>query len=231
MTAKSKRHKVYMGGHLQRRIVTRLAIYWGLYHIVLFHGMFFLRYLTYRNEVLNGEAPVPFVELYGTFAWDNFSLVICAAAVCPLILWDMVLLTHRVAGPLWSLERTLERMAKGEVVHKIKFRNGDLVDGLERAFNAYLASPYAKHADHAAEGALDEDNMQPQSIPVAVAEPVSASARRHGSEDFGNLLADLHDIGQTIAPVKNAETPRRCETHAGIESKVSHSPATHPFCG
>jgi hypothetical protein len=137
---KLRRKKIYLGGMLQTRLVTRLGIYWVLYHVVLWHALFLMRYFEYQQAFFNGEASMTFGELYGSFAWQNRSMAIAAAAFGPFLLWDVIRMTHRVAGPIKRVEGTLLRMASGEKVSAIKFRKGDWVPVLEKAFNEYLKS-------------------------------------------------------------------------------------------
>lgn len=135
---KYKRKKIFVSAMIQGRMLTRLAMYWIFYHVVLWHAMFVCHYMEYRGELLGGSPAVPFGELYASFVLDHYSLVVCALAVSPIVAWDMLRLTHRVAGPLVRLQRSLSEMAQGKVPEKIRLRKGDLLLGLQNAFNDYL---------------------------------------------------------------------------------------------
>jgi hypothetical protein len=207
----SRRQKVFMGGLLQGRIVNRIVMYWCLYHLVLWHGMFFLRYLQYRSEFLHGGAAVPFVELYGNFAWDNRWLVACVGLLTPIVIWDIVRLTHRNAGPLTRLTNTLYLMAEGQQVRQLKFRKGDLVEDLEKAFNAYLASLHAR-----AHGA-----QLPPAQPAAAAGGTTGGGGELNRE-FAPILEDLEDIAKSLSSVSGGKVAER--NSAGAPHR--HQPPT-----
>ncbi|HEX9190666.1 MAG TPA: hypothetical protein VF847_01125 [Candidatus Deferrimicrobiaceae bacterium] len=53
------------------------------------------------------------------------------AALCVYIL-------HRVAGPLYRVERVLEEFRSGAATRPVSFRNGDQAGALAEAFNAWI---------------------------------------------------------------------------------------------
>ena len=55
---------------------------------------------------------LPLGEFHAAFIRQNSSLVLCALFVFPLVAWDMLKLTHRVAGPLYRFRRVLEALVK-----------------------------------------------------------------------------------------------------------------------
>jgi hypothetical protein len=135
---KPARKKIFVSGMIQGRMLGRLATYWVIYHLVLFHSMFLYHYMQYWGETLAGAQSEPFLELYGSFASNHYSIIICAVAVFPIIFWDMMSLTHRVAGPLVRFRTAMNQLAQGETVEKIKLRDGHLLIEFQDAFNAYL---------------------------------------------------------------------------------------------
>jgi len=54
-------------------------------------------------------------------------MILYVLAVFPLILWDMMKVTHRVAGPLVRFGNTLKRLEQGEKVQEVRLRKGDLL--------------------------------------------------------------------------------------------------------
>jgi hypothetical protein len=70
-------------------------------------------------------------------------MVVFSCVFAIVVLWDAVRLTQRIVGPLKRAENVLYAMADGKSVDEIKFRQGDLAKGFERALNAYLSSPHA----------------------------------------------------------------------------------------
>jgi len=136
---KHARKKLFVSRKIQGRMLLKLALYWGVYHLVLWHAMFVYRYLQYRADVLGGATQVPFAELYSTFVTQHYSMILCAVGLFPIIFWDMVKVTHRIAGPLVRFQNKLRDMKNGERPEPIKLRKGDLLVDLQDAFNEYVA--------------------------------------------------------------------------------------------
>jgi hypothetical protein len=201
---KSRRTRIYLGGMLQGTLVKRLAIGWAVYNLLLFHGMFAVAYLEGTRVSADDDVQPTFLQSYESFAWQNRLLIFGACAAGPILVWDVVRCTHRVAGPLVRLENTLLRMAKGETVQEIKFRKGDWLTSLERALNIYLSS---RAAAAATEKAVHE-------VAPAAAEYVQAQAVpdprvvAQGDHDLNDLLRELRDINETLAALNmgHAET-------------------------
>ncbi len=154
---RAARKKTFVNTAIQGRIITRMAVYWVLYHIVLWHGMFLYRYLQYRSDILSGGNAVPFRELYGQFVIDYYPMAICAMIILPAFMLDFVRLTHRIAGPLVRFRHALNDMMAGQTVEKVDLRKGDLLSEFQEAFNEFLdfyngkrkpaaAAPAATHA-------------------------------------------------------------------------------------
>ncbi|MGE3316232.1 MAG: hypothetical protein AB7O26_14035 [Planctomycetaceae bacterium] len=229
-----QRRKYYVSPLIQGRLITRMAGYWCVYHLFLWHAMFLYRVLQYRDAVAAGAPEVPWWNLYTSFVVDNSTMLICAVLVFPLILWDMIHLTHRVAGPLVRFQNTLRRMSEGEDVKEVKLREGDLLDELRDAFNDYLDSlhemkpsdsqpavetvaPVSTAAiEPAAPLAVIGETLMPQPEPERV-EPkaskhlptqreVAVAKQNSDSDDFDAILHDLRDIQSTLSRVK-VESP------------------------
>jgi len=54
-----------------------------------------------------------------------------------LILWGLVI-SHRIAGPEYRLEKELEKIAQGDLSLRIKFRKKDELAGIARGINKVL---------------------------------------------------------------------------------------------
>ncbi|SMP42070.1 hypothetical protein SAMN06265222_101704 [Neorhodopirellula lusitana] len=54
----------------------------------------------------------------------------------PLMVYDMLRITNRVAGPIFAMRRQLEALRGGEDGRALKFRNDDYWDQLAGEFNA-----------------------------------------------------------------------------------------------
>lgn len=132
------RTRFFVNSRVQGQILLRFAAYWVVYHIVLWHTLFLYRYCEYRFELAMGTPPQTFAQLYGTFCRQYYPIVFSALAVLPVLLWDIVKITHRLVGPLIRFQRSLERLTAGERVDPIQLRQGDYLQEFQQQFNAFL---------------------------------------------------------------------------------------------
>jgi len=196
-----QRRKFYINPLMQGRIISRLSMYWCVYHLVLWHAMFLYRYLEYRDAVIKGAPRIPLGDLYWGFAFQNSTMIICAAMVFPLILWDMIYFSHRIAGPLVRFQNSLRRLADGERVPKIELRHGDLLDDLRDAFNDYLDALESRRAEQQV-----AEMIQPRPVPASIgAAGASAASSPNVPEEFATILHDLRDIQSSVGRVKTDE--------------------------
>lgn len=152
------RKKKFVSSRIQGRLMFRFALYWTLYHVVLWHAIFVFRYVEYRLEAQSTGALVPFRELYGTFVLDYYPVVFCAFAALPIVLLDMLYLTHRVAGPLVRFQRALRELSEGKPVKPVKLRRGDLLLEFQDEFNRYLET--LPQQETATADAMSEEEAQ-----------------------------------------------------------------------
>ncbi len=140
VTMSKTRKRIFVNPAIQGGMLKRLACYWFVYHGVLWIALFFYRYAQYRGALLAGAAPQTFSELFGQFTQEHFSLWVCAAAILPIILWDALLFSHRVVGPLVRFQHVLENLTAGSPVAQVRLRDNDLLMDLQDTFNRYLLS-------------------------------------------------------------------------------------------
>jgi len=145
---KFARKKLFVNSLIQGRLIWRAAAYWTIYHIVLWHTLFLFQYFQYRVELVNGGLPMTFGELYGTFCLKYYPIIISAVAILPVLLIDVVRISHHIAGPLVNFQNVFKRMQKGEHVESVTLREGDMLTEFQEAFNAFLVH-YNQQQGHA----------------------------------------------------------------------------------
>lgn len=134
----NRRRAKFVSSLIQGRMLAKLCVYWCVYHFVLWHFMFAYQFLQYRVLVLGGAPAKTFLELYAQFCGQNWTLLMCAVGVFPMIFWDMLKVTHHVAGPLVQFKRALKELSEGKKVDRIVLRRGDMLTDLQDSFNEYL---------------------------------------------------------------------------------------------
>lgn len=166
------RKRLFVNREIQGRLLARTALYWMLYHGVLWMAMFLYRYAEYRGAVQAGAPLRPFADLYGQFVNEHFSMWVCAIAILPIVLWDLLKFSHRVVGPLIPFQRAIESLTAGEQVSELRLRHGDLLSNLQSSFNQYLTSlrtmePESHTMESVSEVTVQVDNA---TVPTIVAE-------------------------------------------------------------
>lgn len=136
---KSRRKRTFVNARVQGRVVARVASYWVLYHIVLWHGLFVFRYAQIRMSADETQLSQPVGSVYWQFCIDHIPLLMASLLIMPLFMMDFIRLTHRVVGPLVRAGDALQRLMQGERVPSVEFRKGDLLTEFETTFNDYLA--------------------------------------------------------------------------------------------
>lgn len=176
----TRRKKIYVSRLIQGGMLARLTLYWCVYHLVLWHAMFLFRYVEYREELFAGGEAVPFATFYSDFASQHFSMVICALAVFPIVFWDMMRITHRIAGPLVRFQHTFRQLTRGEKVSPIVLRKGDLLVELQDAVNDFLTTS----------GRMED-------APAAASNASPPGGNRSDNED-ALVLNTIQEIGEAV---------------------------------
>ena len=69
-----------------------------------------------------------------------FRMIVFAVPVACVIVACSIVLTHKIAGPLYRLETTLQKLAKGEDVDYIQIRKKDQLKELTSTINDLIRS-------------------------------------------------------------------------------------------
>lgn len=135
-----QRRQKFVNWKIQGTLLTRLATYAVLYHLILWNVMFLHRYLQYRGEMQVGGRAQTFLELYGNFANQNISMIICAVCLLPVLMWDGLRFSHWIAGPLVRVQSVLKDLSQGHRSGEIALRKDDLAVQLVESVNELLRS-------------------------------------------------------------------------------------------
>src|SRR5688500_9864061 len=127
-----QRTKLFVSWTIQGPLLGRLAVYWLLYHFLLWHATFLIETLPVEG------VPAPLAERYWGFCSQHTVWLGCMLAVAPVILWDLVKLTHRFAGPLIRLEAAVRQMVRGERVKPVTLRQRDMLFQFASAINELI---------------------------------------------------------------------------------------------
>lgn len=135
-----RRQKIWVHSKTQGQTLGRLVLYWGAYHLVLWHLMFLGHMWKHVAAADSGTQSETFLSLYAQF-FEQYSLMIPIALIAfPVIAMDALSLTHRIVGPVVRFKRCLQGIAAGEKVSEITLRKGDLLADLSDELNAAIRS-------------------------------------------------------------------------------------------
>ncbi len=130
MATSIARKKKLVDWDVQGTLLIRTAFYWVL--CVLMTGLVLLAW-----QVLSGPEGSFWSHLRLDLLWIDYRAALIASVfTLPLILIDTVLISHRFTGPNSRMRRSMRRLAAGETVDLIRFRDNDFWQGMADEFNA-----------------------------------------------------------------------------------------------
>lgn len=122
------RKQLFVDSKVQGALVIRAVGYWFFCLLTMS-----LALLVWR--VLTGPARLFYWHFEDMWYWYGPAAV-SSLLVLPLVIIDTVRLSNRFAGPLYRLRREFRRLAAGEKVHPVKFRDNDFWQDFANEFNA-----------------------------------------------------------------------------------------------
>lgn len=179
------RTQICVNRDIQGKILQRLARYWILYHIGLWSILFAidcLRHMVFGH--LTGSGP-SIGEVSTKFICERWIMLVIPIMLFPAIAWDMLQLTHKVAGPLIRFQNILKQLAHGEPVEKVTLRKEDLLTEFQDAFNEFLDSGFVKNKS-------PQTESDPLSRDQAILDYVNRLDAELQSRQHGTLASDRH---------------------------------------
>jgi hypothetical protein len=155
-----KRSRLWVDPAFQLRLILRIATYFLLYILLVWHFGFFMDVL--RDAATDGVRK-PLLALYVDYFGKQQALLIAMALLVPAFLYDLLKFSHRVAGPLLRVRTLMREMADGKAVPEFKPRKYDLMRDLFDAFNALIKRCNAQAAPAAKADAPSEHDL---TVPV-----------------------------------------------------------------
>lgn len=125
--AKSVRKQVFVDRALQGALVFR-TVWYAVACVVL------VTLLLLAWRILFGPARPFYAHLDDMWYFFGPALV-AAVCVIPIVIMDMARFSNRFAGPVFRLRGAMRRLANGEPVESIQFRDGDFWKSFAEDFN------------------------------------------------------------------------------------------------
>jgi hypothetical protein len=132
MAAKTfPRKRLFVDPKVQGTLILRVVLYWIVLLVTLT-----LLLLCWR--IFTGPAR-PFYTHFDAMWFQFGPAMVGSFLLLPLVVFDILRVSNRFAGPLFRLRRSLRALARGEPVRPISFREGDFWIEVAHEFNAVLA--------------------------------------------------------------------------------------------
>lgn len=129
--AEFKRKRLLVDWRVQGALALRCVIYWCLCLVSISIMLVVWAMLTDPTRFFYEHA----ADLESTFT----PAAIASVFLLPIVIFDLLKLTNRFAGPIYRLRAEMRELARGGEIKRLRFRDGDLLPELAEEFNAMLA--------------------------------------------------------------------------------------------
>lgn len=137
---KNSRTSKYVNSVLiQGNLMWRFMMYWVVYNIALIVTMAGDQLVWRLPDMVTGNSSFNFGDFLSAFGTANRPLFLAMAIFCPLLLWDMMRYTHRIAGPMYRFRKAMEDHINGAPLTKVQLRDGDLMQEFQDTYNKFVA--------------------------------------------------------------------------------------------
>lgn len=135
MASDKKRSRLWVDPAFQSRLLVRMVLYLAIYSFVVVHVEFI--FMLMARIMVDGPAQ-PISDYYLDFLSQKRPMLITLVLLLPVILYDLLKFSHRIAGPLFRCRSVMLAMAAGKPVPEFKARKHDLMGELFAAFNSLI---------------------------------------------------------------------------------------------
>jgi hypothetical protein len=129
-------------------------------------ALFVLLLLAWGMRALMGSlGGEPVTTDYFIFKRDAGPVLFCMAIMTPFMVWDLISLTNRIAGPLYRFESLMKDFVKSGTLKQANLRDGDLLTGFQKQFNEFVEALHALHPETiptATPAAMAQTTMAPE---------------------------------------------------------------------
>jgi hypothetical protein len=142
--SKHLRLKKLINWTVQGPIVTRLMVHFLAYNTAT---LFLLLVVYGVKSSLAAIADSPVSAEPVTFWQQASPVVICMLVMMPFMVWDLMKLTNRIAGPLYRFECLLKEFGNTGKLKPAILRQGDLLTDYQHQFNEFVAAMHVMYPE------------------------------------------------------------------------------------
>ena len=174
--AKHWRLKKMINWTVQGPIIGRLMSHFLCYNAAT---LFLLLTVWGIKSALASIADKPTAPEPMTFWQQAGPVFICMAVMTPFMIWDLMKLTNRIAGPLYRFETLLKEFNASGTLRPAVLRDGDLLMDFQKQFNEFTARLHtmypetkpttnAGHSETTSATATGSENQSTATLPLRV---------------------------------------------------------------
>ena len=175
--AKHLRLKKMINWTVQGPIIGRLLTHFMCYNAAT---LFLLLTVWGIKSALASIADKPSAPEAMTFWQQAGPVLVCMAVMTPFMVWDLMKLTNRIAGPLYRFETLLKEFNANGTLKPAVLRDGDLLLDFQKHFNEFAAklhTLYPETKPGSVEAAPSTKGGSVQSLSTETAASNNASLR------------------------------------------------------
>ena len=166
MTHHQKRSRLFIDRPVQIAVLVRALLYWAVCLVAQLLMVFFFSAVTSNQDDFITNSPQ---------LWWHLQLTAAASFVLlPIILLDVLKLSHRWVGPVFRLRNALKSLGQGETIPPVQFRQRDFWQDLAGDLNA-VAKRLGSHSACPEQPVVNASQNTLQAIPTPDSKPTSSA--------------------------------------------------------
>jgi hypothetical protein len=131
MPSRPQRTKKFIDSKVQGALARRIIFHWLVFLAVASVAALMLQVLS--------DPFRPAGDHLENLWYTHGPFLVVMIFLLPVFVIDTVKISHRFAGPIFSLRRAMREIADGQPPRKLKFRDGDFWHELANDYNAMIA--------------------------------------------------------------------------------------------
>jgi len=131
MPSRPQRTKKFIDSKVQGALARRIILHWLVFLAVASVAALMLQVLSDPFQ--------PAGDHLENLWYTHGPFLVVMIFLLPVFVIDTVKISHRFAGPIFSLRRTMREVADGQPPRKLSFRDGDFWHELANDYNAMIA--------------------------------------------------------------------------------------------
>jgi hypothetical protein len=126
-----RRKKQFIASSVQGALTRRILYHWLTFMLVTCLVSFILQVLANPFE--------PLAAHFENLWWAQGPFLLVMVFLLPVFVFDTIKISHRFAGPIFSLRRAIREVADGQPARRLQFRRRDFWRELADDYNTMLA--------------------------------------------------------------------------------------------